>query len=68
MILQSFARKVIHIKEHFRRSRQNSTISKKLRTGRRLLKQILVSYEQNKKFKHQINQINLMQNYSGKLL
>ena len=47
---QSYPRKVIHIREHFRRSRQNSTVSKKLRTGRRLLKKILVSYEQKNKF------------------
>ena len=47
---RSFAQNVIRIREHFRRSTQKSTISKKLSTGRRLLKEILASYEQKKKF------------------
>ena len=46
---QSFAQKVIHIREHFWRSIQKSTFSKKRNTGRRLLKEILASYEQKKK-------------------
>ena len=45
-----FAPKVIRIKEHFRRSTQKSTISKKLSAGRILLREILASQEQKKKF------------------
>ena len=45
---RSFAHKVIHIRDNFRRSTQQNTISKKRRTVRRLLKQILASYEQIK--------------------
>ena len=45
-----FARKVIRIREHFRRGTQKSTISKKISTGRRLLREILASHEQKKKF------------------
>ena len=44
-----FAQKVIRVREHFRRSTQKSTISKKLCTGRRLLREILASHEQKKK-------------------
>ena len=44
-----FAQTVIRIKEHFPRSTQKITISKKLSTGRRLLREILASHEQKKK-------------------
>ena len=46
----SFTQKVIHIRERFRRSIQKDTITKKLNTSRSLLKEILASYEQKKKF------------------
>ena len=45
-----FAQKFIRIREHFRRSTQKSTISRKLSTGRRLLREILASHQQKKKF------------------
>ena len=37
------------IREHFRRSIQKSTISKKLNKGRRFLKEILASYDEKNK-------------------
>ena len=40
----------IHIRENFWRRIQKSTISKKLKTGRRLLKENLASREQKSKF------------------
>ena len=46
----SFTQKVIHIREHFRRSIQKDTTTEKLNTSRSLLKEILASYEQKKKF------------------
>ena len=45
-----FAQKVFHIRDHFRRSTQKSTLAKKLSAVRRLLKEILALYEEKKKF------------------